>query len=109
MSAGRLDRRIQIQRRRLDDDGAQAVEVWADHGTPIWAGRRDVSDAERAVAGWIEAVVASRFTVRSSTFTRDLRPTDRILTEGLSYDIQGVKQLDRRGYLEITAVARADL
>lgn len=109
MRAGLLDRRIQIQRRRLDDDGAQAVEVWANHGAPIWAHRRDVSDAERAAAGWIEAVVVSRFTVRSSTFTRDLRPTDRILTEGQSYDIQGVKQLDRRGYLEITAVARADL
>lgn len=108
ISASSLDRRIQFRRYAEADDGYGMVEVWADHGTPIWASRKDVSDAERAAAGWIEATVVSRFVVRSSTFTRDLTAKDRLICEGLSYDIRGIKQLDRRGFLEITGIARAD-
>lgn len=109
ISASALDRRIQFQRFSETDDGYGMVEKWDDHGAPIWAGRRDVSDAERAAAGWIEATLASRFTVRSSEFTRAITPKDRVANEGMSFDIVGIKQMDRRGFLEITAVARADL
>ncbi|MCL4065339.1 phage head closure protein [Pseudomonas sp. GX19020] len=107
--AGKLDRRVQFQRATNVDDGLQQKEVFTNHGGRVWAGRRDVSDAERAVAGWIEATVACRFTIRSSSFSRGLTAKDRLICEGLSFDIQGIKQLDRRDYLEITATARADL
>lgn len=108
MQAGELNRRLQFQRFTAVDDGLQMVEAWKDHGSPIWAARMDVSDGERAAAGWIEATSVARFTVRSSTFTRGLTPKDRLTTEGREYDIQGIKELDRRGWLEITAIARVD-
>lgn len=108
MNAGKLDRRIQFQRGTMIDNGLEMVGAWSAYGSPVWAGRKDVSDGERAAAGWIEATLASRFTVRSSTFTRSLTAKDRITTEGLSYDITGIKELGRRDFLEITAVARVD-
>lgn len=107
-NAGRLDRRIQFQRAGKVDDGLQVTEAWANHGAQIWAGRKDVSDAERAQAGWIEATVASRFTVRSSVFTRGLTAKDRLICDALIFDITGIKEVGRRDLLEITAVARID-
>lgn len=106
--SGKLDRRIQIRRSTATDDGLQMVETWADHGSPIWAARKDVSDGERAAAGWMEATSVARFTLRSSSFTRGLTPKDRIATDGRDYNIQGIKELGRRDWLEITAIARVD-
>jgi len=108
ISAGKLDRRLQIRRYATIDDGLQMVEAWADHGAPIWASRKDVSDGERAVAGWLEATSVARFIVRSSSFTRGLTPKDRLKTEDRDYDIQGIKELGRRDWLEITAIAQVD-
>ena len=107
MRAGQLDRRVQMLRASLVDDGLQSVEVWANHGLPIWANRKDVSDAERAAAGWAEATVVSRFTLRSSEFTRGLTAKDRLTCGGLTFDIQGIREIGRSA-LEITAIARAD-
>lgn len=108
MSAGALDRRITFQRAALVDDGLQSVQVWSDHGASIWASRKDVSDGERANAGWLEATSVARFVVRSSSFTRELTAKDRLRCEGRLYDIQGIKEIGRRDRLEFTAIARAD-
>lgn len=107
MNAGEFNRRIQIQRAALVDDGTQPVETFVNHGGKIWAGRKDISDAERATAGWIEATVASRFTVRASEFTRGITAKDRLICGSLTFDIQGIKEVGR-SELEITATARAD-
>ncbi|MFE3839475.1 head-tail adaptor protein [Pseudogemmobacter sonorensis] len=109
MNYGEFDRLIQFQRFSEYDNGYEVVQEWTAHGLPEPASRTDVSDAERAAAGWIEATVASRFVVRSSDFTRGLTPKDRLICEGLTFDIRGIKQLGRRDYLEITGTARADL
>ena len=108
MRSGTLDRSVQFQRAAKIDDGLQVVDVWASHGLPEPAARKDVSDGERAAAGWVEATQVSRFTVRSSDFTRALTPKDRLTCDGLTFDIQGIKEIGRRD-LEITAIARADL
>lgn len=109
-SAAKLDRRVQAQRFTLVDDGFGVTEVWADHGGIIAAARTDVSDVEKATAGSIEASLLSRFTVRATTFTRDLDPTDRLFQGGLTWNILGIKEAkDRRHrFLEITARARTD-
>lgn len=106
-----LDRKVQFQRQTFVDDGFSQVEVWADHGPRISAGRQDVSDGEKAVSGWIEAALVTRFTVRFSSFSRDLTPKDRLKSEGRTYDIQGIKEQakTRRAFLEITAIARTDV
>lgn len=107
--AGRLDRRVQFQRATLTDNGLEREEVFADHGQPVWAERRDLSDAERSRAGEVSAVLMSRFVVRSSPFARALTPKDRLRCDGVTYDILGIKEgAGRRHYLEITAAARAD-
>lgn len=109
MIVGRLDRRVQFRRMALIDDRLQSREVFKDHGTPISAKKTDVSDGERVRAMQVQATITARFVVRWSPFTVDLTPKDRLVCEGVEYDITGIKELgDRRSFLEITAAARAD-
>lgn len=108
--AAKLDRRVQFQRFTLVDDGFGMSQVWADHGSPVSASRTDVSDMEKATAGSIEASLLSRFVVRSTGFTRDLDPKDRLTQGGLTWNILGIKEAKdgRHRFLEITARARTD-
>lgn len=109
MAAGRLDRRIQFRRAATDDDGFAQTEDFADHGTPVWARKADISDGERWRAGEVQAHVTTRFVVRWSSFTSDITPKDRLVCDGLSYDIFGIKEgSGRRQWIEITAAARND-
>ncbi len=106
---GRLDRRIQFQRATLVDDGFSQVEEWEDHGTPIWAQKTDVSDSERWRANEVQAQITTRFLVRYSAFTADLTPKDRLVSDGVEYNITGIKEgSGRRQWLEITAASRTD-
>lgn len=109
MDAGQLDRLVQFQRGYETDDGYGVKVTFSDHGAPQWAAKRDVSDGERAAAGWIEATTVSRFTLRWSTFTADIDPRDRLTCEGRAYVIMGVKEAEgRRRWVEITAKALTD-
>lgn len=104
----RADRRVQFERYSEADDGFGAVKAWSAHGDPQPAEKRDISDGERWRASEVQAHITTRFRVRSSLFTRGLTPKDRLVCEGRTYDISGIKELDRRRTLEITAAARAD-
>ena len=107
--AGDLDRRVQFKRGTVSDDGYSNVLTFANHGSPVWASRKDVSDAERWRAGEAQAHITARFVVRSSTFANGITPKDRLTCEGLEYDITGIKEIVGRGrFLEITAAARVD-
>jgi SPP1 family predicted phage head-tail adaptor len=106
--AGDLDRRIQFRRATVSAGALGAVETWADHGAPVWASKKDLSDGERWRASEVQAHVTTRFVIRSSEFSRDLTPKDRLICEGREYDITGIKEIGRRDMLEITAAARAD-
>ena len=105
-----LDRLIQFQRATLTDDGFGQVETWANHGEPVWAAKKDASDAERWRAGEVQAQITTRYTVRYSPFTAGLTPKDRIVAEGgREFDVSGIKEIGaRQTFLEITASARAD-
>lgn len=107
IGAGQLDRRITLRRKTETNTGLGMTEAWADLGT-IWASRKDVSDSEKAAAGKMQAVVVSRFIVRSSSLTRTLTPKDELIEGGLTFRITGIKELGRRDFLEITAEAGAD-
>lgn len=110
MSGSKLDRKVQFRRFTLEDDGFGQVEVWADHGNPIWAHRQDVSDGEQWAAHQVQASITTRFTVRSSEFTRDIDPKDRIQHAGQEFNIHGAKETKegRRQFIEFTCSARAD-
>lgn len=104
MKTGKLDRRLQILRAELIDDGHQERRGdYVAYGSPIWASLRDVSDSERFAGDTVHARLTTRFQVRSSSFSRGIEPTDRLECEGRIYGIVGVKQIGRKDGLEITA------
>lgn len=104
----RLDRTIQFLRKTSVSDGLGYAESWADHGAPVFASREDISDGERWRAGEVQAHVTTRFVVRYSDFTADLKPADRVAFDGREYDIFGIKQKGRNQWIEVTAAARND-
>ncbi|RMC37499.1 head-tail adaptor protein [Paracoccus alkanivorans] len=110
MRAGDLDRRVQFRRDFGSVGPLGQTEDWQDHGTPIWARRRDMSDRDRetAIAGSIYAEIASRFVVRSTQFTRNITAKDRLVEGGREFRITGIKEIGRCDGLEITAIARVD-
>ena len=105
LNAGNLSRRIQIQRATSTPDGyGNWVQEWADFGVPIFARRRDVSDAERvSAAAWDNRLVA-RFIIRATAFGRSIARYDRLVHDGITFEIDGIKEVpDNRAFLEITA------
>jgi SPP1 family predicted phage head-tail adaptor len=108
MEAGKLDRRLQFRRFTLSDDGFAQVEAWADYGPQVWAERRLVSDREQIAAAQVAARITARFVVRWSPLTGKITPKDRLICEGVEYDITGIKEIGRRVGVEISASARAD-
>lgn len=112
MNASQLDRRIQI--RRYHETGknpyGESIGDWADLGGPIPARRRDVSDSERMSAGAWDNLLVTRFVVRLTAFSRDIRRSDKVLHEGITYAISGIKEFpEGRGFLEITAITSETL
>lgn len=107
LTAVKLDRRVQFLRSELIDDGyGNTHGEFVALGSPIYAGRRDVTDAEKFASGRTEATLDTRFTVRSSPFTRSIKPWDRLTCEGLEFDIIGTKQTEgRQAFLEISCKA----
>lgn len=104
LSAGDLDRRVQFLRAALVDDGYQTRPgPHEPHGKPVWAARRFVRDAERYAASTVGVESVVRFTVRWSAFTADIKRTDRLICEGQTYAITGLKEVGRRVGIEITA------
>ena len=105
----RLDRRITVERVTITEDAfGGSVESWAELGT-FAASRHDVSDAETWRAAEVAASISVRFQVRWSTATASITPVDRIVHEGKTYNITGVRETEgRRQGLEISAVARAE-
>lgn len=108
MDAGRLDHRISIKRATTTTNGFnEPVYTWATLIT-VWAAVAPVNDAERLRAGETLAMKQTRFTIRYSTTAATIDPRDRLTFEGRDYDVNGVKDVGRREYIEITATARAE-
>jgi SPP1 family predicted phage head-tail adaptor len=108
MDAGAFDSRIVILRASTAPNGFnEPVETWAPLAT-VWAKAQPVSDGERWQAGQTLASETVRFSVRWAYWVSDVNPKDRVLYDGKTFDIQGVKDVGRRQYREITATARAE-
>jgi head-tail adaptor len=105
MQAGRLDRRLDILRAALTDDGFATVP--GDPGIigTVWASKQDVSDGERFKNGTTDAGITTRFQVRWSSLTASITPADTLRCEGQTYGVVGIKEIGRREGLEITARA----
>lgn len=107
MEAGQFSRHITLTQVGQTNTGTGWEETSIRLGA-VWASRADVSDSEKIAAGAVQGTVRSRFIVRSSTITRQVKPKDRLTEGGLTFEIVGVKELGRRDYIEITADARLD-
>lgn len=106
-SAGALKWLAQFRRSTLSDDGFSEVETFEDHGAPKRVKKLEVSDGERWRAAQVSATISARFQIRSSVFSRDLTPADRLIVEGVEYAINGIREMDagRQRLLEISATA----
>lgn len=108
MQAGKLDRRITLQRATVTrDEYNEPVEAWGDIAT-VWASYEPIRDGERFRAGERAAELSARFQIRYSSTVADLGPEDRLTFEGKVYEIVHVKEIGRREGLEITTTARGD-
>ena len=103
-----MDRRVTIQRATLTDDGfSTGPSAWVTVAT-VAASKSEISDAERSASQALGAVATTRFVIRYSLAVADVNPKDRLVCEGRTYDVSGVKEPGRREGLEITAARRAD-
>ena len=108
MQAGKIDRRIRLERFTETRDAFNApVKVW-DLLAIRSASYEPLSDGEKFSASETAANASARFVVRYSAAVADLDPKDRLTFEGVTYEIVRVKQIGRREGIEITAGTRAD-
>lgn len=103
MEAGKLDRKITIERATVTT-GALGGETrtWATYAT-AWAEYTPVSDGERWRAGQMGATATARFVVRWSSALALVTEADRIVHDGRTFGIVGVKEIGRRVGIELTA------
>lgn len=107
-TANDLDRRVVIERyTETRNTLNEPVKVWAKFAE-VFANRKDVSDGEKLAAGQLGSSIVARFIIRSSTAARTVSPLDRIIHDGKTWEITGVKQADlgRNRFVEIKATAR---
>lgn len=97
-----LNRRLTIVRRTVvEDEEYGDTYVWNDLRT-IWAGMRyDSADEEFAA----NESYARRIVTFTTRFTSDLTALDRVRCLGVTYDIEGLKEIGNRDGLEIKADA----
>lgn len=108
MDAVKLDRRIVLQRKSIVRGEANApVDSWATLAT-VWASKRDASDVERLRAAEVGGALTTRFEIRWSTDVADLGTDDRLIFDGRTYNIEGVREIGRHDGLEINATARQE-
>lgn len=109
MNAGDLDRRVQVMRAAVSDDGFQTrFGDYQPHGDRQWAAKNDISDREKYIAAGVGRVAESRFLLRWSRFSAGIIETDRLVCEGVVFDIVGIKEVGRREGVEITAARVRD-
>lgn len=109
LAAGKLDRRITLERfTTTQDDFNNDVEAWTPLAT-VWAAYEPIRDGEKFRAGETAAGLSARFTIRHSAQVADLNPKDRLTFKGITYAILNVKEAEGRNVaLEITCAARGD-
>jgi SPP1 family predicted phage head-tail adaptor len=104
MDAGRLDRRIELRRQvlTLDESTGQTVESWPTAYATVWAEKADLRGREFFAANQVNSEITTLFRIRHRT---DVLATDRIVCDGLSYNINPPAEIGRRDGLEIMATA----
>lgn len=88
---GKMDQRITLQRRvATPDGGGGETYVWADlpHNPTIWAHVVAKAGRESLTEGRMNATFTVLFHIHNR---RDLDPRDRIVWQGVTYNIRGIR------------------
>ena len=105
MRAGKLDRRIVIERAVISRDAFNApVETWVPVAT-VWAQQRPNRGAERFAAQEVAGSAVMSFHLR---YRKDITVKDRIRYQDRLWNITDVREIGRRVVTEIDCVARAE-
>lgn len=108
MLAGKLDRRITLQRATVTANSLnEPVKTWAELAT-VAAAKLEVRDSERQRAAETAAVIDTRFQIRWSSRVSTVDAADRVLFGGRVFNILGVKEIGRRVGLELSCQARSE-
>jgi SPP1 family predicted phage head-tail adaptor len=108
MDAGKLDRRVTLQRKGAEsDDGFQTVPGDWEDLADVWAQFLPLSGAERAQAGETAAFNKVRIRIRKDTSWSDLNAKDGFVLSGVEHNITSVTEPDRC-WLVVEGVGRAD-
>lgn len=103
MRAGKLDRRIRLERYNADarNELNEIVPSWS-LIAEVWAQQRPNRGAERFQSGQLSGQIVMTFHIR---WRGDVMREDRIVYEGRAYNIKDLRELGRRSVLEIDCVA----
>lgn len=122
MRAGRLDRRIDLERLTVTQSQSGAeVESWTPLAARVAASYRPARGDERSAAPQYVASEQVEFKIRWTASLADLNPKDRLIYPAVFdtspedvpgderiFDIVAVHELGRRETLQIMAVRRSD-
>lgn len=120
MRAGRLDRRVAVQRfTATSSPSGEPVEAWATIGVPRWASKTAVAGIERFGSQQLEAKEQVEFQLRWAADLADLQPTDRIIepagnvvepiAERSIYDIIAVLEISRHEGMRVLTTRRVGI
>jgi SPP1 family predicted phage head-tail adaptor len=93
---GAMDQRITLQRIVRTADGAGGItEGWADFADcpTIWANVIAKAGNESMIEGRMTATFTVLFTIHNR---RDIEPRDRIIWQGVAYNIRGIRDMGGR-------------
>jgi head-tail adaptor len=117
MRAGKLDRRVIVQRFvSSSSPSGEPIETWAAIGPARFASKTPVTGIERFGSQQLESKEQIEFRLRWAADLADLQPTDRIIepasdavgpiAERSIYDIFAVLEINRREGLRVLATRR---
>lgn len=111
MRAGKLDRRIRIERAETGENTlGEETLTWLPLAD-VWAAVAPAPGRERFASAETAAEATTVFTIRWQRQLDDLGPKDRIRypsRQGSYYNIHAVVEIGRREALQITATHRGD-
>jgi len=95
-STTRMNRRISMQ--ALDDpltvsDTGEPIKTYTQYAE-VWASVRTLSGRERNASQQVQATLSHEITVRYSSDTSVVKPSDRIVYGGRYFDIKDTRNID---------------
>lgn len=106
MKAGKLDRRITVQRQgEATDDGYTTQPGALEDYCTRWASWKPANGRETFEAQGREALAGGTFWLRWDSLSSGISTTDVVLFEGRTWDIAAVQQIGRREGVELIVVA----